>query len=242
MEVASIKGDSEDRESAKPKSSHLKYVRKPFFGSSHSWALGHLLSLDRSASILDIGAGSGFLGETLREQGFASVDGVEVDSKSRVHIKDFYSRLFASLSEAESSGYDVIVLLDVLEHTPVPEDFLREALLKLKPGGRILISVPNIAHWSVRFSLLFGFFTYTERGLLDKTHLQFFTRKRLREITTASGLKTFENSASIEPIELLLPEWTWKNPFFALLSRIRLFVAKVFPGLFAFQHLNLSVK
>lgn len=240
METAALK--STEERALTEKSAHIKYQRKLFVGSSHSWALKHLRALPSKSTILDIGAGSGFVGELLMGEGITNVHAVEIDQQAREHIGRFYSATFKTLTEAPDNSYDAIVLLDVLEHTPSPEEFLKVALQKLKSGGKVLISVPNIAHWSVRFPLLLGFFDYQERGLLDKTHLQFFTRKRLKQLISSYGLNPLESSSSIEPIELILPQWIWDNFIFRGVSQIRLFVSKTLPGLFAFQHLNISVK
>jgi len=119
-----------------------------------------------------------------------------------------------------------------------PEKFLQSAVNYLKPGGFILVSVPNIAHWSVRFQLLFGFFEYTNRGLLDRTHLQFFNLRRVRRLgQNIPTVKAIEYNSSIEPLELLFPETITASSLFQLISRARLTVARALPGLCAFQHL-----
>ena len=157
-----------------------RYIFKPFYGSSHWWALNQIDKIPQSARVLDIGAGSGAIGKRLMEKGFQNLSAVEIDARARDYITPIYKAVHESLNPYKNEKFDLILLLDVLEHTATPEQFLNEILELLAPGGTILISVPNIAHWSIRFSLLFGIFNYTDRGLLDKTHLQFFARKRLR--------------------------------------------------------------
>jgi methionine biosynthesis protein MetW len=85
--------------------------------------------------------------------------------------------------------FDAIMLADVLEHMAAPGEFLELALDALKPGGLILVSVPNVAHWTVRFGLLFGQFEYTETGIRDATHLRWFTKKTIRQLCQNYGLK-----------------------------------------------------
>ena len=92
------------------------------------------------------------------------------------------------LTHVADGAYDAIVLADVIEHLRAPENVLRGLLPKLSPSGRIVLSVPNVAHWSVRLSLLRGRFRYEETGLLDRTHLRFFTRETLRELIGNVGL------------------------------------------------------
>lgn len=187
--------------------------------------------------MLDIGAGSGVMGSELKLLGFGEISAVEIDERARNHIHSKYKKVTASLSEYQGQKFDLILLLDVLEHTSDPHGFLKEISSLLAPGGTLLISVPNIAHWSIRFSLLFGFFHYTERGILDKTHLQFFTRSRFHRVIALSGLSIEKSSASIEPIEFLLPPTLWKNSIFAALSKARKAFAEFLPGLMAYQHL-----
>ncbi len=221
-----------------------KYRPKPFPGSSHTWAQSILATLQGSDSVLDIGAGSGLMGEFLRSRGLTAVDAVEIDEETRKVLKGDYREVFSRLEDVEDHKYDCILLLDVIEHVPEPEQFLKQAATLLKPAGRVLISVPNIAHWSVRFPLLFGFFTYTERGLLDNTHLQFFTRTRVLNLTKHVPSLTLNSyEASISPMEFVLPEFLSDSFLFNLFSRFRHASAQLLPGLLAYQHLaHLRVK
>jgi len=131
----------------------------------------------------------------------------------------------------------------VIEHLPNPEEFLKSVAKMLNPGGVLLLSVPNVAHWSVRIPLLFGFFNYTDRAILDKTHLQFFTRRRLTKILHDVGsLKITHLGATIEPAEFVLPKIIWNNPIFRFCSQIRLTIAHLLPGLMAYQHVAILRK
>lgn len=80
-------------------------------------------------------------------------------------------------------------MADVLEHLPHPSSVLKKLKKNLKKEGYFIISVPNVANWSIRFRLLFGKFDYTEYGILDKSHLRFFTRKSLERLIEEVGLK-----------------------------------------------------
>lgn len=216
---------------------HERYKFKPFRGSSHSWALAELESLPRETRILDIGAGSGAIGGVLKNRGFKELHAVEIDENSRTVIAPNYLTVYSGIEEA-AGPYDCVLILDVLEHLVKPEDFLKLVLLKLAAGGRLLISLPNIAHWSIRLSLLAGYFNYTERGLLDKTHLRFFTRASAVKFFSAfPGLRIEKIEASIEPLELLLPEELYDNSVFAFLSGVRMKIASLLPGLMAYQNL-----
>lgn len=217
---------------------HERYVIKPFAGSSHSWAGRHIDAVSTDARVLDVGPGSGIFGKRLKERGIEELYAVEIDEATRAHLAPFYKEIAEDISPFLSQKFDLILLLDVLEHMTDPFDFFKQVTELLAPGGIVLISLPNVAHWSVRFQLLFGQFNYTERGLLDRTHYQFFTRKRVRElIASGSAVSAVEYTSSIEPVELLLPKPLWDNSLFRFFAELRQKLAHVCPGMFAFQHL-----
>ena len=220
-----------------------RYQEKPFNGSSHVWAIDRLSQLPRDTTLLDIGAGSGIMGRKGEEFGFPRRVAIEIDEGAQRHIAPFYSKVVSELEELSGERFDVVLLLDVLEHLPDPFSFLKSVENFVKPQGTILVSVPNIAHWSVRFPLLFGWFEYTDRGILDRTHLQFFTRRRFRELLkNCSQCSLVSESSSIEPIEFLLPTRIWENSLFQALSRVRVALAECLPGLLAYQHLGVLRK
>ena len=221
-----------------------RYQFKPFPGSSHLWALAKLSTLPRGARVLDIGPGSGFTGNALRTQGVDAIYAVEIDPDARAHLRPIYRQVEADLEPYRAAGaaFDAILLLDVLEHMADPFGFMDTVLPLLRPEGMLLVSVPNVAHWSVRIPLLFGFFECTERGILDKTHLQFFTRRRFRTLLARPDLEVLELNASISPAELALPEWLSNTALFRIVSAIRLCGARAWPGPFAYQHLGLARK
>ena len=92
----------------------------------------------------------------------------------------------------QNGPFDVVMASDVLEHTPSPAALLTLMRLAVKPTGTILISVPNIAHWSVRLKLLFGNFDYEPVGIMDATHLRWFTAKTITELVESTGLTIIE--------------------------------------------------
>ena len=218
-----------------------KYRFKPFVGSSHWWAMQKLAGLPTTpTSVLDIGPGSGVMGEILRQQGVTRLDAIEIDPTARKNAEKIYTTVVGSFDELPSAKYDLVLMLDVLEHTPNPQEFYSRALTSLNPGGIALISVPNVAHWSVRIPLLFGYFEYKPRGIMDQTHLSLFTRKSFtRLLKSFNGAKISELSSSIEPAEFVLPKAIWDNGLFTACSHFRIAVANVLPGLFAYQHLAL---
>jgi SAM-dependent methyltransferase len=220
---------------------HERYHFKPLSGSSHAWALKHLTPIIRDRSLLDIGAGSGWLGRRLRLEHPQELVAVEIDTRSHGVLEDTYDRVLTDIYALREDSFDFIVLLDVLEHLPKPIDFLKYVRALLKPNGKILVSVPNVAHWSVRFPLFFlGRFEYSSLGIMDGTHLQFFSRRGFLNLCNSvpnCGIE--EVSASIEPFELALPRWAWDNPLYRALLPVRQTAARTLPGLMAYQHLGI---
>lgn len=136
--------------------------------------------LPKNASrILDIGAGGGntlcWL-KTIYPK--AKTTGVELNAKLKDELKrNADVAIFESIDECVTrlGGFDLILLLDVLEHVPDSTSTLQKVRQLLQPGGRIIVSVPNVAHLSVALPLLMKRqFTYQDAGILDSTHLRFF--------------------------------------------------------------------
>jgi 2-polyprenyl-3-methyl-5-hydroxy-6-metoxy-1,4-benzoquinol methylase len=148
--------------------------------------------------VLEAGCASGHMSEMLHAQG-CSVVGVEIDATvvqpatqwlERVIVGDFDDgKLWIDL---EGEFFDAILFGDVLEHLKDPLTALRESAKHLHPSGMVVISVPNIAHADVKLALIQGAFPYSESGLLDKTHIYFFTKEGLMDLVKEAGLITTE--------------------------------------------------
>lgn len=222
-----------------PKSPQERYVEKPFIGSSHSWAIERCSKIAATARVLDVGPGSGVIGRALKARGLTELFAVEIDPDARKYAAGIYKRVEERVEAFGDLRFDVILLLDVLEHMASPEPFLCQISSLVARGGIILVSVPNIAHWTIRLALLFGFFEPMERGLLDRTHLQCLTRRRFRAMLGGCPhTQITQLSASLVPIELLRPERLWRRVSPLCLPSVRLAVARSLPGLFAYQHLG----
>ncbi|KRB26971.1 MULTISPECIES: methyltransferase domain-containing protein [unclassified Acidovorax] len=142
--------------------------------------------INRGASVLDLGCGSGALGQYLKETRDCTTDGVTLSQAEAVHAQPHYRQVeVADLETADllrmfgTNQYDYIVCADVLEHLKRPESVLQVCRELLAADGRLLISVPNAAYSGLLAELLEGEFRYREEGLLDNTHLRFFTRRSL---------------------------------------------------------------
>ncbi|MGC9188693.1 MAG: methyltransferase domain-containing protein [Sulfurihydrogenibium sp.] len=147
-----------------------------------------------SKRILDIGCGEGNLSFELKQKLNAECWGVEIykpafEKAVKKLDKVINLPIEESLNLLPDGYFDTIICVDVLEQLSNPWEVLKELKNKLKEDGEIIISIPNIANWSVLYELLKGEFKYTEAGILDKNHLRFFTRKSLISLLEENGLK-----------------------------------------------------
>ena len=174
----------------------IKYQATVDLGQrNNSHTLLHELAVGErqgAASILEVGCASGYLGASLVGRGHR-VTGVEPDpaaahAAARVLTEVWNGGLHDYLATHPQSRFDVLLFGDVLEHMVDPADALRHAMPHLRDGGTIVASLPNIAHGSVRAMLLEGRFDYEERGILDRTHLRFFTRAGIARLFADTGL------------------------------------------------------
>lgn len=162
--------------------------------NSHTIALDFALDHGKQRmEILEVGCSTGYFGESLRAAGHR-VTGVEPNSAAAAEAGTkldfvFNGTLDSFFSENPKSRFDVIVFGDVLEHLPEPLNTLTDCKKALKPGGRIVCSVPNVTHLSIRTMVASGTWKYSEKGILDNTHLRFFDLEEIVKIFTASGYK-----------------------------------------------------
>lgn len=142
-------------------------------------------TIESGSTVLDIGAGNGLLAQVLAASGKqVTIDGLEptraAADLAKPHYRNFYVGFVQDfLDEVTQGSYDYLVLADVIEHTPDPEQFLRDLSAAGGDRARLLISTPNIAFGASRLGLLDGRFDYVDSGLLERTHLRFFTRSTL---------------------------------------------------------------
>ena len=145
--------------------------------------------------VLDVGCAGGGLGAGLkRERPSLVVDGIEVVPHAARMADGHLDQVFVGPVEQvhvqlEDGVYDCIVFADVLEHTVDPVEVLRLLRPKLKADGVIVVSLPNIRHWTVVGPLLEGKFDYEDAGILDRTHLRFFTKQTMAELFHHNGFE-----------------------------------------------------
>jgi methionine biosynthesis protein MetW len=143
---------------------------------------------------------------------------------------------------SRSGPFDVVMFADVLEHLSSPDDMLGLAVSSLRPGGNILASVPNVAHWSLRLNLLFGRFDYAETGLCDATHLRWFTERTFRNLFGHHALEIVALRCSAGLSLPLYHSKYFKYVPRSVLRRIVLLMTNVFPRLFACQFVVMARK
>jgi 2-polyprenyl-3-methyl-5-hydroxy-6-metoxy-1,4-benzoquinol methylase len=190
--------------------------------------------------VLDVGCGTGSVTVIANRGKGNDVVGIEPDAQraeaARARSLNVHCGFLAPEFFAEHGMFDVIVFADVLEHLAEPAAMLDLALTGLRPDGCLLISVPNVAHWSVRWQLLRGHFDYRESGIRDSTHLRWFTRKTLEQLLWSRGLYALDwrYSAGITLWDYSQGWWGRMKPA----RRARLVYAglKRWPLLFACQH------
>ena len=154
--------------------------------------------LDRPAGrVLEIGCGSGLSLKYLKEHGALETVGVEIRgdvadaAKNIGGVDQVFNLNFVDDDLPESLGlFDTVIFSHVLEHFPDPNFILNKVKKHLAADARILIALPNIRHWSVLAPLIFrGAFSYTVSGILDHTHLRFFTKSSATEMLELNGYR-----------------------------------------------------
>lgn len=140
--------------------------------------------------VLEIGCGMGALSLELKERYKCKVVGVEIDSKvaefARQNLDEVFSEDIEILDLTKLGKFDCIICADVLEHLRDPWAVIDKLANHLESGGELIVSIPNAANIEVLISLIQGDFTYKDAGILDKTHLRFFTRKTLPTLLPAN--------------------------------------------------------
>ncbi len=207
-----------------------KYVYRDSPDNSHRKIL-ELVDRDRQR-VLDVGCGAGFLAEALAVRG-NNVTGVDVRKAEGVdqRVETFLQvDLDRDPIPTDGAPYDFVMLADVLEHLRDPARFLAQCRELLADDGRIIVSVPNVAHWSVRGALLFGRFFYTARGILDRTHLRFFTFASIRDELETAGFVIDRVVPTSPPFQEIFPGFLG-----SLLTRATVLGNRFWKELFSYQ-------
>lgn len=146
------------------------------------------------SSILEVGCNTGYFGEALVQAGY-EVTGVEISESAGLEARKRLPEVFIggvesflAASEFLDKRFDCITFGDVLEHLQDPAAVLREVVGRLKPGGIVVVSVPNVTHIAIRAMLFGGRWIYSDRGIMDRTHMRFFDKIGTIELLEDAGL------------------------------------------------------
>lgn len=186
-----------------------------------------------NSRVLELGCATGYLSGHMVQKLGCTVTGLEADTQSaRIAGTRATTALQVDLDQPDAlqragahGPFDVVLAAAVLEHLRAPGVVLRAARALLAPGGQVIVSLPNIAHWRARLALLCGRFDYQEYGLMDRTHVHFYTLKTGRELLEASGFQVFDVRIAGSAVQNVL-------------SRLRGYARQtplILPGLLAYE-------
>ena len=194
--------------SARPSSIAAIYAEKPvqYFASARPDIVA-LLETNSDGAILELGCGAGGTGRAAIAAGKAGrYVGIELDRNAAAAASEILSEvLVGDVQELDLTQYrgrfDALIISEVLEHLTDPWTTLKTLVECLKPNGAVFASSPNIAHWAVVKELIFGRFAYADVGVMDRTHLRWFTPDSYRHMFEGAGVEV----SSIRP--LVPPRW-----------------------------------
>lgn len=219
-----------------------------------NWGLLRLWNQRRGLRVLDVGCG--FATTSARIQSLGNeVTGIDSSAEAEPIAKTRISRFV--LADVESADaidigepFDVLIFADVLEHLAWPVSTLKKYLRWLKDDGSVIVSLPNVGLWSVRFAHLAGRWEYAETGVIDRTHLRFFTRSSAKWMLREAGLapvKSTYNPGLVRPFVPLAKRFAKGGGASDLMNSaphrlylktvhpIERVIASLWPGMLAFQ-------
>ena len=190
--------------------------------------------------VLDCGCGAGDNARLMAGRGWR-VTGVTLSEQEQRAAGEWCDEVWIAdlnepLPDGVGDGYDLVLLSHVLEHLARPEALLAEALRVLAPGGLVAVALPNVLFYPIRLAACLGRFEYTEAGIMDSTHLRFYTHDSGARLLERCGLQVVRRDAEGGmPLSLLrrvLPA--------GVQAAIDRFACRTWPGLFGRQSLYLA--
>lgn len=164
--------------------------------------------------VLDVGCARGYIGRRLKEKG-KLVFGIEMSSPAAAEAQKVLDKVYVFdiekpwPPEVADIKFDLAVVAELLEHVFDPVEVLGFVSQTLQEKGEVIITTPNFLTWANRLKMLFGFFRYTEQGLLDFGHIRFFTYRYLKQVLTEAGFNVIKERHIIFPGKLtrILKYW-----------------------------------
>jgi len=196
--------------------------------------------ISKNKKILDVGCNTGNLGEKLIKEKSCRVFGID-NSKNAVLMarKKLDKVMLFDLETYKipfpNEKFDVIIFADVLEHVRYPEKILKKYSSMLKSNGIILASLPNVANINIRLNLFFGKWNYQDAGILDRTHMRFFTKKTIVSLFKNSGYKIIKIDSTPGFSFIFLR-------YFNILKKLKGLLCKVAPKLLGLQFIIIAKK
>ena len=186
------------------------YERNLSSGLSGKYSCVASLLAPRSA-VLELGCASGFFSVELMKRGHRLVGleqdkvAVQVCRERGVDVRLANLSAADPLSSVRGEQFDCALAMDILEHLPEPESLLNALHPVLRDGGRLIVTGPNVAYWAVRFNLLMGRWDYGRAGIMDNSHLRWFTRRTWKRLLEDSCFMINRHGSA----ESMLPKETW---------------------------------
>lgn len=196
-----------------------------------------ITSIAPGSEVLDLGCSTGLLARPLLEKE-VRVTGVDAGEGKRLakELAEYHQRdLELPLELPFGRDFDYVVCADVIEHLRNRNQLLRGARRYLKPGGRLVISTPNVALWFYRLSLLVGRFEYGPRGVLDETHVHLYTGSTFRREVENAGFHVLEQKVTALPFEVVF-ESTGRSRLVRGIAATYHALARLWPAMFAYQY------
>ena len=211
----------------------VTYTRKLSPFSSHEQIIK---LLDKPGKALDMGAGDGLLTEGLARKGILST-GVDSAPAEKM-VGKFPNYVQCNLESPENlqfgREFDYVILADVVEHIRNADTLLKHVRSFLKPNGKVIISVPNIAIWFYRLSLLCGRFNYGDKGILDHTHTRLYTLDSIRQLVEGSGFIVKRERFTGLPFEVVF-ESVGRSRILRMIDSFYFLCVTFWPRMFAYQ-------
>ena len=188
---------------------------------------------NQAVHILDIGCGAGDNARIIAEAG-KQVDCITLSKTEAVVAEQWCEKVYIhdlenGLPNNTKASYDCAICSHVLEHICYPQQLLEDIQEKIVPGGLLIIAVPNLLFWKNRLQLSLGRFEYTDTGLMDYTHVRWYTLDSLSQLIENYGFKTIHGYGTGN-IPLPLRRLVGNRQL-----TLDLWAARKFPGLFAHQ-------
>ncbi len=211
----------------------VPYAIKHSLYSNHFYAFW-LIGKDQR--VLEVGCGDGSFGTELARAG-NRVTGV--DCAPEVPVSAGYQNVIVADLENGIPGlpegrFDRVLLLDTVEHLRDPRSLLASCASALAERGKLIVSIPNTVNFTVRLRFLFGSFRYSDRGIMDWSHVRFFTRRTASELLNSAGYRVSGFHYTIIPIERLVPLRS-DSKLLRGLNRLLRVATRILPGLLAYE-------